>query len=109
MAEAAVDLVIVLTTVPDDGSGEELARTLVEERLAACVNVHAPMVSIYRWRGQVEREGERQLVIKTARARLPALEARLKALHAYEIPELLVIPVESGSEAYVGWVRAETG
>jgi periplasmic divalent cation tolerance protein len=109
MAEPATDLVIVLTTVADDGAGEELARTLVEERLAACVNLHGAMASVYRWRGQIERDAERQLVIKTTRARVPALEARVKALHAYELPEFLVIPVESGSDAYVAWIRAEAG
>ena len=66
------------------------ATTLVDERLAACVNVHGPMTSIYRWKGAVEHEAERQLVIKTTRARLPALEARLRELHPYELPEFVV-------------------
>ena len=99
------DVVIVLSTVPDDERAETLARTLVDEKLAACVNLHAPMVSIYRWKGQVERAAERQLVIKTTRDRVPALEARLKQLHAYELPEFLVLPVEGGSDEYLSWVR----
>jgi periplasmic divalent cation tolerance protein len=98
------DVVIVLSTVPDEQTGERLARALVDERLAACVNLHGPMVSVYRWKGQVEREAERQLVIKTTRDRVPALEARLKALHSYEIPEFLVLSVEDGSRAYLDWV-----
>ena len=72
------DLILILTTMPDDSRADELAMALVGEKLAACVNVHGPMVSTYRWKGAVEREAERQIVIKTTRARLPALEARLK-------------------------------
>jgi periplasmic divalent cation tolerance protein len=106
---AVTDLVIVLTTAPDDDRAERWAWTLVDERLAACVNVHGPMVSIYRWRGAVERDAERQMVIKTTRARVTALEARLRELHPYELPEFLVIPVEGGSEEYVRWVEEQSG
>ena len=102
------ECVLVLTTVPDDERAETLARALVDERLAACVNVQAPMVSIYRWKGGVERGGERQLVIKTTSDRLPALEARLRALHSYELPEFVVISVDEGSAAYLGWVDEAT-
>jgi periplasmic divalent cation tolerance protein len=98
------DIVLVLTTVPDDDRGETIARTLVEDRLAACVNVGAPMVSFYRWRGAVERDTERQLVIKTTRTRVAAVEARLRELHSYELAEFMVLPVSEGSEAYLGWV-----
>ena len=96
--------VLVLTTVADDERAEEIARTLVDEHLAACVNVHGPMTSFYRWKGAVERDAERQLVIKTTRDRLPALEARLRALHSYELPEFIVLSVESGSSEYLEWV-----
>jgi periplasmic divalent cation tolerance protein len=99
------DIILVLSTVPDDESAERLARTLVDERLAACVSLHAPMMSIYRWKGQVESAAERQLVIKTTRERLTTLEARLKALHSYELPEFIVVPVEGGSDEYLRWVR----
>lgn len=102
------DCVLVLTTVPDEERGEALARSLVDDRLAACVNLHAPMVSIYRWQDQVERDTERQLVIKTMRDRLPALEARLRELHSYELPEFIVISVEEGGAAYLRWVMDET-
>ena len=98
------EVVLVLSTVVDDGRAEVLARTLVDERLAACVNLHAPMVSFYRWNGQVERDTERQMVIKTTRGCLPALEARFRELHSYELPELIVISVDEGSAAYLGWV-----
>jgi len=102
------DLVIVLTTMPDDARADELARTLVDERLAACVNVHRPMMSTYRWRGSVEHDAERQLVIKTSRDRVAALEARLRLLHPYELPEFVVIGVEGGSDAYLRWIHDET-
>ncbi len=102
------DLVIILTTMPDDASADELARTLVDERLAACVNVHAPMMSTYRWKGTVERDAERQLVIKTTRTRVPALEERIRRLHPYELPELIVIAPDGGSDAYLRWVGEQT-
>jgi periplasmic divalent cation tolerance protein len=102
------DIVLVLTTVAADGSGDDLARRLVDEGLAACVNLYAPMVSTYRWKGKVERDDERQIVIKTTRSRLAALEARLKLLHSYELPEFVVLQVESGSDAYLDWVRDMT-
>jgi len=100
------NVVVILTTLPDDGRTDELAHALVDERLAACVNVHAPMASVYRWKGGVEHDSERQLVIKTTRDRVAALESRLRALHPYELPEFLVLPVEGGSDAYLRWVSA---
>ena len=102
------DIVLVLTTVSDDERADSIARALVDERLAACVNLHGPMTSFYRWKGTVERDAERQLVIKTTRERLPALEVRLKALHSYELPEFLVIAVDGGSAEYLGWVQEAT-
>ena|SRR5947209_7765632 len=101
------DMILVLTTAAAD-EAETLARMLVDERLAACVNVHASMTSIYRWKGRVERDAERQLTIKTTRSRLEALQVRLTELHSYELPELIVLPVEWGSDAYVDWVSEET-
>ncbi len=100
--------VLIFTTMPDDERVDALARALVDEHLAACVNVHAPMTSVYRWQGQIERESERQVVIKTTRDRLPAVESRLHALHPYELPEFLVVPIEGGSAAYLTWVAEET-
>ena len=101
------DLILILTTMPDDDRAAGLARTLVEERLAACVNVHAPMTSTYRWQDALESASERQVVIKTTRGRRTELEARLRALHPYELPELVVIEA-FGSEAYAKWVRDAT-
>ena len=102
------DLIVILTTMPDDERADALARTLVDERLAACVNVQAPMSSTYRWKERVERETERPLVIKTTRARLPERRARLRALHPYELPEFVVLSAEAG-EAYGRWVSGAVG
>jgi len=102
------ELILILTTMPDDARADGLAEALVAEKLAACVNVHGPMTSVYRWKGAVEREVERQIVIKTTRGRLPALEARLKALHPYELPELIVLGAEA-SAAYGRWVIEMSG
>lgn len=99
------DVVLILTTVPDDHRAEMLARTLVEERLAACVNLHPPMVSVYQWQGSVRCETERQFVVKTMRWRVPAVEARIRGLHAYEVPEFLVVSAEGGSETYLAWIK----
>jgi periplasmic divalent cation tolerance protein len=101
------DLIFILTTMPDDDRADTLARALVDERLAACVNVHGPMVSTYRWKDVVERDAERQIVIKTTRGRLAEIEARLRALHPYELPEFVVLDAVA-SEAYGKWVGEET-
>ena len=105
---AATDVVIVLTTAPNDERAEAWARALVEERLAACVNLHGPMTSFYRWKGVVERDAERQVVIKTTRERVGALRARLRELHSYELPEFVVLTVEDGSDEYLKWVMEQT-
>jgi periplasmic divalent cation tolerance protein len=102
------DLIVILTTMPDDERADALARTLVDERLAACVHVQAPISSTYRWKDVVERETERPLVIKTTRARLQDLETRLRALHPYELPEFVVLSAEAG-EAYGRWVSDAVG
>jgi periplasmic divalent cation tolerance protein len=95
---------IVLTTIGSDTDALALAKTLVDEHLAACVNVLPPMTSVYRWKGAVEQDREHQVVIKTAVDRLPALESRLRQLHRYELPEFLVLQV-SGGAAYLAWVN----
>jgi periplasmic divalent cation tolerance protein len=94
---------IVLTTLGADADALAIARTLIEERLAACVNILPPMTSIYRWQGKVEQDREQQLVIKTASDRVADLQTRLRQLHPYELPEFLVLDA-TGSEAYLAWV-----
>jgi periplasmic divalent cation tolerance protein len=98
---------IVLCTAPA-GTAQSLASTLVEERLAACVNVVAGVVSTYRWRGKIESSGESLLVVKTADETLDALRARIAEIHEYETPEIVAIEVHSANESYLSWVAEET-
>lgn len=98
---------IVLTTLGADADAAAIARTLVDERLAACVNVLPSMTSVYRWKDAVEQEREQQLVIKTTRDAVPALEARLRTLHPYELPEFLVLDA-AGSAEYSAWIEENT-
>ena len=96
---------IVLTTCPDAGTAGRIARALVEEQLAACVNILPPMHSVYRWKGQVEEAGEQLLLIKCSSARFPALRERLRTLHPYELPEIVAIPILDGLPEYLAWIN----
>jgi len=102
---AADALVVVSTTVASAGDADRLATLLVEERLAACVQVTGPLRSTYRWRAVVEQTDEWALAIKTTAAALPALEARLAAEHPYELPEIVAVEVRHASAGYAAWVR----
>lgn len=102
------DYVIVMTTMPADADSATFAHTLVEARLAACVNVLPPMESVYRWEGKVDQERERQLIIKTSRSRLAAVWERVRDLHPYDVPEFLVLPVVDGNDAYLRWIGEST-
>jgi periplasmic divalent cation tolerance protein len=99
---------VVLTSVPDAEVGARLARTLVEERLAACVNLVPGVQSFYRWQGQLEEAVELLLVVKTRADRSQALAARIQALHPYELPEVLELAPSGGSTAYLDWVLRES-
>lgn len=103
MAEAR----IVLTTLSDEQQAEKFAAALVERRLAACVNIVGPIRSVYRWKGNIERESEFLLIIKTTSEQAARLEAAFKELHPYELPERVELSVEGGSEAYLSWIAAE--
>lgn len=105
MTDAAL---LCLCTCPDRDTARGLARTLVEERLAACVQLLPEMMSIYRWQGAVEEASEVQLLIKTAAARLDALAARVRTLHPYNVPELIAFEAVGGLPDYLRWVSAET-
>jgi periplasmic divalent cation tolerance protein len=105
---AASDVTLVLTTVGDATQAERIARALVDERLAACVTALGPVRSVYRWEGAVESADEIPLLIKTTAERWPALRARLRELHPYEVPEMLALPVADGWPAYLDWVRTQT-
>ena len=102
------EYVIVLTTLPGDFEIRTFAKTLVEERLAACVNLLPAMESVYRWEGQVEQETERQLIIKTSRERIVPLWDRIRELHPYETPEFVVLSIQDGSDAYLRWIGEST-
>lgn len=108
VVEMPTSYVIVLTTFPVDGDAESLARTIVDERLAACVNLLPPMQSIYRWQGAVEQASERQLVMKTTVRCVDGLKKRIAALHPYDVPEILVLPVGGGAESYLNWIDENT-
>lgn len=96
---------LVLTTCPDEAMAETIARVLVEEGLAACVNVLPPMRSIYRWRGRVESAEELLLIIKARVDAYPAVEKRIQALHSYELPEVIAVPIANGLAAYLSWIE----
>lgn len=96
--------VVALTTAPTSEKAAEIARVLVEERLAACVNVVPGVRSIYRWQGAVCDDAEALCVVKTRRERVEALKARLAAIHPYQVPELVVMDVTDGSAAYLSWI-----
>lgn len=100
--------VIVLTTVGTAFDARPIARSLVEQRLAACVNIVPGVTSIYRWQGSVDEEGEQLLVIKTVDANVDALRETLLLCHPYEVPEFVVLPVASISEAYGAWLLEST-
>ena len=96
---------IVLTTCPDGDCAERIARALVEEGLAACVNILPPTRSIYRWKGKIEDATEQLLVIKSTLARFPAIRDRLRALHPYELPEIIAVPIADGLPEYLAWLN----
>jgi periplasmic divalent cation tolerance protein len=100
--------ILVLTTVPEEKTGDEMGRTLVEEKLAACVTVSPAARSFYRWEGKVCADKEHILLIKTRASLFERLEARIKALHPYKVPEIIALPVEKGSKDYLVWLDEET-
>jgi len=102
------EAIVVLVTAGSAESAEKIARALVEERLAACVNVIPGIRSIYRWQGRVADDAEWLLVAKTGRSRFAELEARVRALHSYEVPEVIMLPVVGGAADYLAWIAAET-
>jgi periplasmic divalent cation tolerance protein len=102
------NVLIVLTNCPDAEVADRIARTLVEQKLAACVNRMPAVDSVYRWQGAVERAVEVPLLIKSTRERLPEVQEAIRTLHPYEVPEILAIPVVAGLPAYLRWVVDET-
>jgi periplasmic divalent cation tolerance protein len=102
------DAIIVLVTAADAEEAARLGRTLVDERLVACANVIGPIRSIYRWEGRIEDTAEHLLILKARARDAAALDARVRALHSYAVPEVLALPVRAGSAAYLAWLAGET-
>lgn len=100
---------VILCTCPDQPTAERIAETLVVERLAACVNIVPGLTSIYRWQNQVERAAELLLLIKTREVVYSLLEARIRELHPYEVPEIVALPIQTGLADYLGWLADHTG
>jgi periplasmic divalent cation tolerance protein len=102
------DCIVVFVTAGSESEAEVIATTLVEERLAACVNIVSPVRSIYRWEGKIANEQEWLLVIKTQAKRFADLETKIRSLHSYQVPEVIALPIVQGAEAYVQWLRGES-
>jgi len=109
MPARPVRAIVVLVTCPSAEVGEKIARALVEERLAACVNLIPQIASVYRWEGKVVLDGETLLVIKTRRTRFSSLATRITALHPYSVPEIIALPLETGARPYLAWLAESTG
>lgn len=103
-----METLIVITNCPDEETANAIALAVVEEQLAACVNILPRVQSIYRWQGSVESAAEIPLLIKATTCNYPALEARIKAMHPYDVPEIVALPIAHGLPAYLNWVAAET-
>lgn len=102
------DAILALCTAPDAETAAKLGKALVSEHLAACVNVIPGLRSFYEWEGEVQDDGEVQLFIKTRASRTDELEARLRELHPYDVPEILFLTIRGGSKDYLGWLRETT-
>jgi len=101
------EFIVVLVTAGTSAEGERLARTLVEEGLAACVNRVPGVQSVYRWEGKIEQSDEEMLMIKTCKELFTALEQRVRELHSYEVPEIIALPVIEGNAAYLRWLEEQ--
>lgn len=98
---------VVLVTTDSEVAAQALARALIERRLAACVNIF-PIQSVYRWQGEIEQAAEWQLLIKTDWACLDELQTAICQHHNYDLPEIIALPIEAGSEPYLAWISQET-
>jgi periplasmic divalent cation tolerance protein len=102
------DVIVVISNLPDRATALKLAQALVERRLAACVNVLGECVSVYRWKGEIENAGEVPVLIKTRAARYEEVEAAIREIHPYELPEIIAVPATRGLEEYLQWVAHES-
>ena len=102
------EFIVVYVTAGSPAEGDRIARALVDERLAACVNRIVPVQSIYRWQGKLEQSEEQLLIIKTQRRLFAALEKRVRELHSYSVPEIVALPIIDGSQDYLQWLGDQT-
>lgn len=102
------DATLVLTTLPNPEAAAKLAKSIVEEKLAACANLFPALRSLYRWEGKLQDDNEVLVLFKTHKARYERLKARILELHPYELPEILAVAVEQGHQAYLDWIARET-
>jgi len=100
--------IVVFVTAGTNEEAETIARHLVEEKLAACVNIIPGVLSVFRWQGKISQEKETLLIIKSVSARLEAITEKVKLLHSYEVPEVIAVPVVGGSKDYLDWLKGET-
>lgn len=100
--------IVVMSTVPDITTGRKIARRILEERLAACVNISGTLESLYWWEGKIQQDQEHLLVIKTRAELFPRLKEAVQGLHPYEVPEIIALPIEQGSSSYLKWIESET-
>ena len=108
MKAAARDYSITFVMAANEDEAEKIAMALVEEKLAACVNIVGPVRSIYRWHGEIENASESMLVIKTSRRHFSRIERRVHELHSYEVPEVVAVALAAGSEPYISWLAEST-
>lgn len=102
------DFIVILVTTGSEAEAETIAKALVEEQLAACVNIANPIRSIYRWEGSVADDREWLLLIKARAAHFPRIETRVKALHSYQVPEVIALPIIAGAGGYLRWLEHAT-
>jgi periplasmic divalent cation tolerance protein len=107
--QAMPEFVQVLTTVGKQEEAKTIARALVDQRLASCVQILGPLTSVYRWKGEVETAEEWQCLIKTRRDLYPEVERAIRQLHPYEVPEILATPILAGSADYLKWIEENVG
>ena len=106
MSQQGNDQIVVLMTAPNADEATQVAEMLVERKLAACVQILPPMTSIYVWKGEVQRENEILLVAKSTRAKFDELEEAVRAIHSYETPEIIALPIVAGSQSYLSWLSS---
>lgn len=108
MKKSAEQVLVILVTVVNQQDAIRIGEAMVNARLAACANIVSRVQSIYRWKGKVVKAKEALLILKSTKSRYRALEKAIKAIHTYEIPEIIALPVKDGHDRYIGWVRSET-